>query len=159
MECNSIKLLIRISGSTISIDRTLCSIYVALTILNQHPTTTSLISCNPTFSIRRLSTIYIYIVFLVLHLRESIMILNILHNRMVHRLVCSRRFTWFLRSSSWLCCWICSWVIEHKTIFRYILHEWIIMRVSPRHDCTTLWASVNLMMLRSFHLNLLKLFV
>ena len=119
-----IKLLLILYWSTLSIwiYRTLCRVYIGLTVLHQHAATTSLILLFCTFSISRLCTVYIYIVFGILDLWE-LLILVILHNWVVGGLLlCTSWLTWFLWSTSWLSSWIGCRIIYHKTIFRYTLN-------------------------------------
>ena len=112
-----------------------------------------------TFSICWLCTVYIYIIFRILHIWECALLCMVLHNRMVSRLIISNWFAWFLRCTSWLSSWIRCRIVHDETIFWHSLNQWTIMRVTTCLYYCTAVRTCYLMMLWSFHLNLLKLFM
>ena len=69
-------------------------------------------------------------------------------------------FTWFLRSPSWLRSWIIRWTM-HETIFRDILHQWIVVWIISwiYYSALIRGLAYLIMMLRSFDLYLLQLFM
>lgn len=151
-----------IDWSTRSIDNTLSCINVTWAILYKNSTTTSHVILFSTFSICRLCTVDIYIVLWVLNILKSALIRVILHLWMICWLTSSSWFTRFLRSTSWLSGWVRSWISNNKSFIWDALKQWIIVRPihsSLRNYGSPMRATIDLMLLRSFHLNLLELFM
>lgn len=152
----TIKLITSLIDSNLTVYGTLSGINVALTVLQHHSSTARLLIIS-TFSVTWLGAVYIHITFSVLILK-LIWILG--HNWLIIWMSAPIRLSRFLGSSSWLSSWIVSWIVN-KTILRNVLHQRIIVRIISRINySTSMWTLTDLiMMLWSFNLNLLKLFM
>ena len=151
-----------IDRSTRSIDNTLSCINITCAILYKNSSTTSHVILFATFSICWLCAVDIYIVLWVLNILKSVLIRVVLHYRIILMLTTSSWFTRFLRSPSWLSSWVWCRIIDNKSFLWNTLKQWIIMWLwtsSLWYYSSPMRATINLMLLWSFHLNLLELFM
>jgi hypothetical protein len=156
----TIKLIGWLIDCNLTVYRPLSGINITLTILQHNSCTTRLFVIS-TFSVTWLGTVDIHVIFALLVLNLIKCALLILDNNwLIIWMITTSGLSRFLGSPPWWSSWIVGWIVN-KTILWNVLHQRIIVGIIGRiyYGASVRSLTDLIMMLWSFNLNLLKLFM